>query len=110
CCYRFTVRWTRSIQTYALSLHGALPIYGRSDRGGLSTHRPMGVSALCAVCLPAGVPGARQGGAPAAGGRETGGAAVDQPRAGARSEEHTSELQSRENLVCRPLLEKKNIK
>src|SRR5690606_39554366 len=26
----------------------------------------------------------------------------------ARSEEHTSELQSRENLVCRPLLEKKN--
>src|SRR5690606_41416413 len=32
-----------------------------------------------------------------------------QPRAGAleRSEEHTSELQSRENLVCRLLLEKK---
>src|SRR5690606_39512054 len=28
--------------------------------------------------------------------------------AGARSEEHTSELQSRENLVCRLLLEKKN--
>src|SRR3712207_7641589 len=26
-----------------------------------------------------------------------------------RSEEHTSELQSRQNLVCRPLLEKKNI-
>src|SRR5690606_39977293 len=28
-------------------------------------------------------------------------------QAGARSEEHTSELQSRENLVCRLLLEKK---
>src|SRR5690606_40211436 len=28
-------------------------------------------------------------------------------RGAARSEEHTSELQSRENLVCRPLLEKK---
>src|SRR5690606_40594366 len=28
----------------------------------------------------------------------------------ARSEEHTSELQSRENLVCRPLLEKKSKK
>src|SRR5690606_41255176 len=26
-----------------------------------------------------------------------------------RSEEHTSELQSRENLVCRLLLEKKNV-
>src|SRR5690606_40246275 len=30
------------------------------------------------------------------------------PRPSARSEEHTSELQSRENLVCRLLLEKKN--
>src|SRR5436309_1819806 len=29
------------------------------------------------------------------------------PVAGSRSEEHTSELQSRENLVCRLLLEKK---
>src|SRR5690606_40248748 len=29
-------------------------------------------------------------------------------RLAARSEEHTSELQSRENLVCRLLLEKKN--
>src|SRR5690606_41399570 len=29
---------------------------------------------------------------------------------GRRSEEHTSELQSRENLVCRLLLEKKKIK
>src|SRR5690606_41074121 len=28
-------------------------------------------------------------------------------KTGARSEEHTSELQSRENLVCRLLLEKK---
>src|SRR5690606_42031791 len=30
------------------------------------------------------------------------------PRGLLRSEEHTSELQSRENLVCRLLLEKKN--
>src|SRR5690606_39867822 len=30
------------------------------------------------------------------------------PRRRGRSEEHTSELQSRENLVCRLLLEKKN--
>src|SRR5690606_40768532 len=29
-------------------------------------------------------------------------------RSASRSEEHTSELQSRENLVCRLLLEKKN--
>src|SRR5690606_40570000 len=32
-----------------------------------------------------------------------------QPRPVRRSEEHTSELQSRENLVCRLLLEKKKI-
>src|SRR5690606_39281554 len=31
------------------------------------------------------------------------------PNAPSRSEEHTSELQSRENLVCRLLLEKKKI-
>src|SRR5690606_41327633 len=33
---------------------------------------------------------------------------ADRRRIPARSEEHTSELQSRENLVCRLLLEKKN--
>src|SRR2546427_4776729 len=32
------------------------------------------------------------------------------PRAGRRSEEHTSELQSQSNLVCRLLLEKKKKK
>src|SRR2546430_9892203 len=32
---------------------------------------------------------------------------LSSPRAGARSEEHTSELQSQSNLVCRLLLEKK---
>src|SRR5690606_40688762 len=31
------------------------------------------------------------------------------PRQAQRSEEHTSELQSRENLVCRLLLEKKKV-
>src|SRR5690606_41232017 len=33
---------------------------------------------------------------------------LDKDRSMVRSEEHTSELQSRENLVCRLLLEKKN--
>src|SRR5690349_22527313 len=35
--------------------------------------------------------------------------AVSRRRAADRSEEHTSELQSRRDLVCRLLLEKKNI-
>src|SRR3972149_11954245 len=34
--------------------------------------------------------------------------AARRARQGDRSEEHTSELQSQSNLVCRPLLEKKN--
>src|SRR5207244_4995692 len=34
--------------------------------------------------------------------------AIDQLRRGKRSEEHTSELQSPDHLVCRLLLEKKN--
>src|SRR5690606_40773930 len=33
---------------------------------------------------------------------------INKRNVGKRSEEHTSELQSRENLVCRLLLEKKN--
>src|SRR5690606_40771692 len=41
--------------------------------------------------------------APAAGGGSRGAGTV-----AGRSEEHTSELQSRENLACRLLLEKKN--
>src|SRR5690606_41665598 len=43
------------------------------------------------------------------GGELVGGPSVVGPtvRVGHRSEEHTSELQSRENLVCRLLLEKK---
>src|SRR3712207_7693623 len=43
--------------------------------------------------------------------RARGGVAVREVElvaARARSEEHTSELQSRQYLVCRPLLEKKN--
>src|SRR6266700_6387824 len=52
-------------------------------------------------------------------GRRAGARAADQPGGngpardrlrGLRSEEHTSELQSRENLVCRLLLEKKKKK
>src|SRR2546430_6199690 len=49
---------------------------------------------------PSRLPAARHRGA--SGGREC----VDRPAA-SRSEEHTSELQSQSNLVCRLLLEKK---
>src|SRR5690606_39559404 len=44
-----------------------------------------------------------------AGAVEPFGPARQRPAPAPRSEEHTSELQSRENLVCRLLLEKKNM-
>src|SRR2546430_10088927 len=72
---------TATTEIYTLSLHDALPI-----------------------CQP----GSRQegGGVPAPGG-DAPGRQGSRPRAPARSEEHTSELQSQSNLVCRLLLEKK---
>src|SRR3712207_7543057 len=56
-----------------------------------------------------GVPGADGGVGGDGSGRAAAGAAggVDAGPAGGRSEEHTSELQSRQYLVCRLLLEKK---
>src|SRR5690606_40665468 len=54
---------------------------------------PVVVAAAAAGADAAGRPGASRG--------------VAVLRPGQRSEEHTSELQSRENLVCRLLLEKK---
>src|SRR5690606_41547440 len=61
---------------------------------------------VAAASATPGAPGAAPAAAPAAGAAPAGAPAA---AAGAakRSEEHTSELQSREKLVCRLLLEKK---
>src|SRR5690349_21873503 len=88
---------------YTLSLHDALPIFsggsagrvpggggdrGRAAGGGdLPGHRPP-ARRLLRVSVP--------------------GAETRSSRRAGRSEEHTSELQSRRDLVCRLLLEKKN--
>src|SRR5690606_41822809 len=94
-------------QTYPLSLHDALPI-SVLDRERQAGHAPVAVVAgadlglVHAQELRLGEPGDVDLNAGARrlvqGGRER------------RSEEHTSELQSRENLVCRLLLEKKKKK
>src|SRR3712207_8990020 len=78
-------------EIYTLSLHDALPIL---RRGG-GPDRPPARQGLLAH-------GARRHVSP----RE--GTAPRRP-AELRSEEHTSELQSRQYLVCRLLLEKKNV-
>src|SRR3712207_9409150 len=86
---------TATTEIYTLSLHDALPIllirqevqHGRSIEGGQGQR-----GAQQAAHLPQAEPDAR-------GWRER--------PAHLRSEEHTSELQSRQYLVCRLLLEKK---
>src|SRR3712207_7573039 len=90
---------TATTEIYTLSLHDALPIYRRCPscrRGGTGSTGPtwwatragpVGSGRWCWATFPGGTAGVCR-----------------------RSEEHTSELQSRQYLVCRLLLEKKNNK
>src|SRR5687768_17878238 len=90
---------TPTAETYTLSLHDALPISNAPTVSGSDSsmadfanppYRPYGLGTGSAT-MP-GCPGRSS-----------------RCRAsGTRSEEHTSELQSRLHLVCRLLLEKKN--
>src|SRR3712207_8149826 len=78
---------TATTEIYTLSLHDALPISAR-PAGGALTSQPSGRPAPEARLL----------------------VVDDEPNIRellSRSEEHTSELQSRQYLVCRLLLEKK---
>src|SRR5258705_8011733 len=86
---------TATTEIYTLSLHDALPIYG-------ARCRPLYAARAARVGEPA---GARQRRAEQSRESRRGGR-----RARARSEEHTSELQSLRHLVCRLLLEKKKNK
>src|SRR5690606_41731204 len=82
-------------EIYTLSLHDALPIFGAgADGAGVGGPHAGGRADR----------GQQRHGLPGRLGDHLGIAAAE---AQARSEEHTSELQSRENLVCRLLLEKK---
>src|SRR5690606_42046703 len=106
----FATDATVTASIYPLSLHDALPISGEGgggagDAGGRDgeRHTHAGERRQPSVHRAAHDRAwASRGGVPADQGRTgaSGGSA------GRRSEEHTSELQSRENLVCRLLLEK----
>src|SRR5690606_41268294 len=84
-----------SPRIYTLSLHDALPI---------SIPRP---SRTCAGGCSTGPPASRRCSSSSATSRASRRPRSSSPTGSQRSEEHTSELQSRENLVCRLLLEKK---
>src|SRR5690606_41270382 len=83
---------TASTDIYTFSLHDALPI------SFLTLGLLLGFVAWRLWKRDAGTPSPGTGAAPGKPG---------DPKLPGRSEEHTSELQSRENLVCRLLLEKK---
>src|SRR2546422_3099591 len=90
---------TATTEIYTLSLHDALPIYGgppRPTRAPLPAPAPTPARARRAH---------RSAGDPK--GSAVVGAQHAAPLLATRSEEHTSELQSRLHLVCRLLLEKK---
>src|SRR5688572_31080859 len=91
----FIIMYTSSTKIYTLSLHDALPIFQRAI--AWAAKKPL--DALTTVRA-------------AQGGRGPGGSDIVVPapagRGGRRSEEHTSELQSQSNLVCRLLLVKIN--
>src|SRR2546422_7331024 len=90
---------TATTEIYTLSLHDALPISAAGGvRADLRPHR----------ALRAGVDESCHGDCVRPALRWTG--ACPHRGDGARSEEHTSELQSRLHLVCRLLLEKKKKK
>src|SRR5436309_12042787 len=80
---------TAPTKLYTLSLHDALPI----STGRRRSHRTAGICVHVPQYEHGVVRGRHVG--------DAGGGPI------LRSEEHTSELQSRENLVCRLLLEKK---
>src|SRR5207253_9395747 len=103
CLTSFFLHTASTPAFYPLSLHDALPICGWADRARCRRH-PALVSHRGDLVRRARPPaeGTRQRLArPRLHGRDP---ALDRP---ARSEEHTSELQSRGHLVCRLLLEKK---
>src|SRR3712207_8255103 len=86
---------TATTEIYTLFLHDALPI-----------SLPVDVNASAALCTVEEQPLAETAGR-MFGRRRAGQRAYPAIRIGLRSEEHTSELQSRQYLVCRLLLEKK---
>src|SRR5690606_41568455 len=98
---------TATTETYTLSLHDALPICPlvRWPRQPSANRVYLACSSTPGWWLGPGVPSRVRPMSPVA-------MPFTLPSSwystSARSEEHTSELQSRENLVCRLLLEKKN--
>src|SRR5436309_11240171 len=92
---------------YPLSLRAALPISRDLRRHPVETDRP--ATAHGDVCAAPGLPHLVLDHPRVTGKRRAEHMRVNPEAAVDRSEEHTSELQSRENVVCRLSLEKKKV-
>src|SRR3712207_7311436 len=92
---------TATTEIYTLSLHDALPISASSTTAP-GTARGGGAQRPCAAAGPSPPPDCVASPQPFS-------TILRRCLPGRRSEEHTSELQSRQYLVCRLLLEKKKI-
>src|SRR2546421_11315066 len=90
---------TATTEIYTLSLHDALPICSPSTTRTHESTRPAGSCSSPSSARRSTCEGSTTTSSPWA----TNGRCESAPR----SEEHTSELQSRSDLVCRLLLEKK---
>src|SRR3712207_9187684 len=88
---------TATTEIYTLSLHDALPILSLSESGGRLSNRGMPSPAMIGNVVRC-----------SSSTRSRSSSSFQRIRPN-RSEEHTSELQSRQYLVCRLLLEKKEI-
>src|SRR5260370_39225717 len=93
---------TATTEIYTLSLHDALPIFRKRVKDMTQNGQPFNWAVAHLILI---------GGLAGAGIRAflTTGALFARSAIPKRSEEHTSELQSHLNLVCRLLLEKKKI-
>src|SRR5947199_270958 len=106
----FCLNDTSPTHIYPLSLHDALPISAQASspdarcRDSPPARRASASEAAPPAPAPASLAGARRPTAPVPGGRRSQPSLLA-PLHAARSEEHTSELQSLRHLVCRLLLE-----
>src|SRR5690606_42008884 len=100
-CVRPEFTCAAATEVYTLSLHDALPIWRRGAHRG-------GRGPAAALRCGQGLDQHGRGGTPPGHRRDHPPVRLPGADPVPRSEEHTSELQSRENLVCRLLLEKKN--
>src|SRR3712207_7221092 len=96
---------TATTEIYTLSLHDALPIF--APRGGGTGTNGQSLTDGLVVDVSRHMNRILEINVAERWARVEAGVVKDQLNAALRSEEHTSELQSRQYLVCRLLLEKK---